>query len=85
LWFLPTAARSLSPPSASPLLEPDDRELRLLRSWLSTWTGIGHVIVGMHRQGYDGRSQASVSPGKRPSAQSKRLDVTATVAVDIMQ
>jgi len=24
-----------------------------LRTWLDSWTGIGHVAVGMHRQGYD--------------------------------
>ena len=35
------------------LLEPHATELRLLHSWLSTWTGIGHVVTGMHRQGYD--------------------------------
>jgi hypothetical protein len=35
------------------LLSPVGSELRLLHAWLSTWTGIGHVIVGMHRQGYD--------------------------------
>jgi hypothetical protein len=34
-------------------LEPHAAELRLLYSWLSTWTGIGHVIAGMHRHGYD--------------------------------
>jgi len=30
-----------------------DRALWALRTWLDTWTGIGHVAVGMHRQGYD--------------------------------
>lgn len=35
------------------LLDAHAREVRLLHSWLSTWSGIGHVIVGMHRQGYD--------------------------------
>ena len=35
------------------VLDPHARELHLLHSWLSTWTGIGDVIVGMHRQGYD--------------------------------
>src|SRR5687768_16028188 len=35
------------------LLDPRMSELRLMQSWLSTWTGIGHVIAGMHRQGYD--------------------------------
>jgi len=24
-----------------------------LRTWLDSWTGIGHVAVGMARQGYD--------------------------------
>ncbi len=24
-----------------------------LRTWLDSWTGIGHIAVGMHRQGYD--------------------------------
>jgi hypothetical protein len=24
-----------------------------LRSWLDSWSGIGHVAVGMARQGYD--------------------------------
>ena len=30
-----------------------DRMLSALRSWLDSWPGIGHVAVGMHRQGYD--------------------------------
>jgi hypothetical protein len=30
-----------------------DRALWALRSWLDSWSGIGHVAVGMHRQGYD--------------------------------
>jgi hypothetical protein len=35
------------------ILDQQAPELCLLDSWLSTWTGIGHVISGMHRQGYD--------------------------------
>ena len=31
---------------------PDMPEVTALRRWLSTWTGIGHVVVGMERQGY---------------------------------
>jgi hypothetical protein len=31
----------------------DDRALWALRSWLDSWSGIGHVAVGMHRQGFD--------------------------------
>jgi hypothetical protein len=30
-----------------------DRALWVLRTWLDSWTGIGHVAVGMHRQGDD--------------------------------
>src|SRR5207302_5898017 len=30
-----------------------DRALWALRTWLDSWTGIGHVAVGMARQGYD--------------------------------
>jgi hypothetical protein len=30
-----------------------DRALHALRSWLDSWPGIGHVAVGMYRQGYD--------------------------------
>jgi len=30
-----------------------DRALSALRTWLDSWFGIGHVVVGMARQGYD--------------------------------
>ena len=30
-----------------------DGALWPLRTWLDSWAGIGHVAVGMHRQGYD--------------------------------
>ena len=30
-----------------------DRALHALRIWLDSWSGIGHVAVGMARQGYD--------------------------------
>src|SRR5262245_1228719 len=30
-----------------------DRALRALRTWLDSWAGIGHVAVGMHRQGFN--------------------------------
>jgi hypothetical protein len=30
-----------------------DRALHALRSWLDSWSGIGHVAVGMAHQGYD--------------------------------
>jgi len=28
-----------------------DRVLDALRTWLDSWSGIGHVTVGMHRSG----------------------------------
>ena len=34
-------------------LPSTDRALWALRTWLDSWAGIGHVAVGMHRQGYD--------------------------------
>ena len=30
-----------------------DRALWALRSWLDSWSGLGHAAVGMHRQGFD--------------------------------
>ena len=30
-----------------------DRPLWVLRTGLDSWSGIGHVAVGMHRQGFD--------------------------------
>ena len=30
-----------------------DRALWALRIWLDCWSGIGHVAIGMARQGYD--------------------------------
>jgi hypothetical protein len=31
---------------------PDMPDVTALTRWLTTWTGIGHVVVGMERQGY---------------------------------
>jgi hypothetical protein len=30
-----------------------DRSLWALRTWLDSWSGIGRVAAGMHRQGFD--------------------------------
>ncbi len=27
-------------------------EVTALKRWLGSWTGIGHIVVGMERQGY---------------------------------
>ena len=34
-------------------LEPCEPELRLVHQWLDSWSGIGHTVAGMARQGYD--------------------------------
>jgi hypothetical protein len=35
------------------LLEPHAPELGLMHAWLDNWRGIGHVVTGMKRQGYE--------------------------------
>ena len=35
------------------LIPRTEPELRLLHRWLDSWPGIGHVVAGMARQGYD--------------------------------
>ena len=32
---------------------PTEPELQLLHRWLDSWPGIGHVVAGMAREGYD--------------------------------
>ena len=34
-------------------VQPCEPELRLLHPWLDSWPGIGHIVAGMARQGYD--------------------------------
>jgi hypothetical protein len=46
---LPRAAVGL----AGCLMLSDDRALWALRTWLDSWFGVGHVALGMHRQGFD--------------------------------
>ena len=33
--------------------KPAPPEVQTVRTWLDNWTGIGHVVTGMHRQDYD--------------------------------
>jgi hypothetical protein len=42
-----------------------DRALHALRTWMDSWAGIGHVAVGMYRQGYDLQSTQSDEKGWR--------------------
>jgi hypothetical protein len=32
--------------------QPARKEIQLVREWLDNWTGLGHVVVGMERQGF---------------------------------
>jgi hypothetical protein len=41
------------PPSRGCSMPSYDRALHALRTWLDSWSGIGHIVVGMARQGYD--------------------------------
>jgi hypothetical protein len=34
------------------LVKADAPELRLVHRWLDSWAGIGLIVVGMNRQGY---------------------------------
>ena len=34
-------------------LPPRAPEMKLLHRWLDSWTGIGLIAVGLHRQGWD--------------------------------
>jgi hypothetical protein len=35
-------------------------EARMLRAWLDTWAGVGDIVTGVNRQGFDARlSQSS--------------------------
>ena len=31
---------------------PAFREVTALKRWQSTWSGIGHIVIGMERQGF---------------------------------
>ena len=35
------------------LVSPDEPELKLLHRWLDCWRGVGDVVSGMKRQGYE--------------------------------
>ena len=35
------------------LVPPDEPELRVLHRWLDCWRGVGDVVTGMKRQGYE--------------------------------
>ena len=61
-WATPSSASNGSPhrgrelnskPNGGSRAEGSCEIVHPLRSWLDSWSAIGHVAVGMHRQGYD--------------------------------
>jgi hypothetical protein len=54
-----------------------DRARSDLRTWLDSWSGVGHVAVGMHRQGFD--LQFDSVRRARPSARRLREGHGATL------
>jgi len=55
-----------------------ERELRLLRTWLDSWSGIGRVAVGMAHQGFDLQLTRYDERGWRATFYVLALDVTET-------
>jgi hypothetical protein len=53
-----------------------DRALCPLRTWLGSWPVIGHVAVGMHRQGSDLQLTQYDERGMRPNDSSVPLRAT---------
>jgi hypothetical protein len=47
------AARRLRATLGFLQLEPQAPELRLLHAWADTWSGVGAIVAGLHRTGYD--------------------------------
>src|SRR2546428_12693637 len=57
-----------------------DRALHALRRWMDSWAGIGHVAVGMHRQGYDLQFTQYNEPGWRATFYTSRMEHSLTSA-----
>jgi hypothetical protein len=57
-----------------------DRALDALRNLLNSWPGVGHVAVGMHRQGYDLRLTQYDDRGWRATFYTTRMEHSPTSA-----
>jgi hypothetical protein len=62
------------------LFDAPGSEFHLLRPWLSTWAGIGHVITGMHRHGYDVQLTRYDERGWRATFYTSGMEHSATSA-----
>jgi hypothetical protein len=50
---LTAAVRRLQAALGSLQLQPRAPEQRLLHAWADTWSGVGAIVAGLHRMGYD--------------------------------
>jgi hypothetical protein len=57
-----------------------DRALHALHTWRDSWTGIGHVAVGMHRQGFDLQLTQYNDRGWRATFYTTRMEHSPTSA-----
>ena len=55
-----------------------DRALWALRTWLDSWAGMGHIAIGMHRQGYDPQLTQYDDRGWRTRDARMRVEVKPT-------
>jgi hypothetical protein len=58
-----------------------DRALYALRTWLDSWSGIGHVAVDMARQGYDLQLTRYDEKGWRATFYSTGMEHSPTSAI----
>jgi len=61
-------------------LHSSDCALHDLRTWLDSWTSMGHVAVGMHRQGYDLQLTQYDDRGWRATFYTTRMEHSPTSA-----
>ena len=61
-------------------IEPQTRELRLRHHWLDSWRGIGDIVAGMARQGYDLQLTRYDARGWRATFYTSGMEHSATSA-----
>jgi hypothetical protein len=59
-----------------------DRAIWALRTWLDSWSGNGHVAVGMYRQGYDLQLTRYDEKGWRATFYAAGMEHSATSATE---
>jgi hypothetical protein len=62
-------------------IAPQTRELQLLHCWLDSWRGIGDIVAGMARQGYDLQLARYDGRGWRATFYTSGMEHSATSAI----